>query len=67
MFIVFEGDVWEVSKWIEREFGDHETISLKDYFDGQSVWGVYKVGDEKFTYYYEFIGNGKYTIFVIKD
>lgn len=60
--VVFEGSVTEVAEYINKVVGPHETICLKDYFKSD-VYGVYKEGDEKFRYYYECLGNGKYTIF----
>ena len=60
--IVFEGNVKEVSEFIQKVVGDHQTISLKEYFNSD-VYGVCKEGDEKFRYYYECLGDGKYTVF----
>lgn len=60
--IVFEGNVKEVSEFIKQVVGDHQTINLKEYFQSD-VYGVYKEGDEKFRYYYECLGDGKYTVF----
>jgi len=60
--IVFEGNVKEVSEFIKQVVGDHQTINLKEYLQSD-VYGVYKEGDEKFRYYYECFGDGKYTVF----
>ena len=65
--IVHEGDVYEVVKWIKDKIGKHEVLCLKEYFNGQDVYGVYLEGDEKFRYYYECIGKGNYTIFVVNE
>ena len=63
--VIFEGDVKEVSNWINKNIGNHETISIRDYFKDE-VWGVYKNGEENFSYYYQCLGNGRYSIFVIQ-
>lgn len=65
--IVFEGDVYEVVKWIKDKIGKHEVLCLKEYFEGQDVYGVYLEGDEKFRFYYECVGNGHYTVFVVNE
>jgi len=65
--IVFEGDVCEVVKWIKDKLGKHEVLCLREYFDGQQVYGVYLEGDEKFRYYYECVGKGHYTVFVVNE
>ena len=39
--VVFEGNVGEVSTWIKKHVGDHNTVSLKDYFKDE-VFGVHK-------------------------
>lgn len=65
--IVHEGDVCDVVKWIKDKIGKHEVLSLREYFNGQDVYGVYLEGDEKFRYYYECVGRGHYTVFVIND
>lgn len=62
--IVFEGDVYEVTKYVREHINEKtDTISLREYFNGDDVWGIYVIGDEKFRLYYQFIGNGRYTIF----
>lgn len=65
--IVFEGDVYETVKWINDKLGKHEVLCLREYFDDQQVYGVYLEGDEKFRYYYQCLGKGKYVIFVINE
>ena len=53
--IVFEGNVTEVTQFIKEHVKEKtETISLKEYFNGDDIWGVYVPGDEKFRYYYTF-------------
>lgn len=63
--VVFEGDVSEVSNWIKKHVGEHDTVNLKDYFKDE-VFGVHKVGEEKYSYYYQCLGNGRYSIFIIQ-
>ena len=64
--VVFEGDVKDVTAFIRREMPCHQTLSLQDYFK-EEVWGVYKEGEEKFRYYYQCLGKGKYSVFVIRE
>jgi hypothetical protein len=63
--VVFEGSVGEVSTWIKKHVGDHDTVSLKDYFKDE-VFGVHKAGEEKYRYYYQCLGKGRYSIFTIQ-
>jgi len=63
--VVFEGDVKEVSNWINKNIGEHNTVSLKEYFEAE-VWGVYKNGEENYKYYYQCLGKGRYSIFTIQ-
>jgi hypothetical protein len=63
--VVFEGDVGEVSTWIKKHVGDHDTVSLKDYFKDE-VFGVHKAGEEKYRYYYQCLGKGRYSVFTIQ-
>jgi hypothetical protein len=63
--VVFEGDVGEVSTWIKQHVGDHNTVSLKDYFKDE-VFGVHKAGEEKYRYYYQCLGKGRYSVFTIQ-
>jgi hypothetical protein len=62
--VVFEGNVGEVSAWIKKHVGDHDTVSLKDYFKDE-VFGVHKAGEEKYRYYYQCLGKGRYSVFTI--
>lgn len=63
--VVFEGNVGEVSTWIKKHVGDHDTVSLKDYFKDE-VFGVHKAGEEKYSYYYQCLGKGRYSVFTIQ-
>jgi len=63
--VVFEGDVKEVCNWITKQIGEHQTVSLKEYFEAE-VWGVYKNGEENYKYYYQCLGKGRYSIFKIQ-
>ena len=63
--VVFEGDVKEVCDWINKNIGHHNTVSLQDHFKYE-VWGVYKNGEENFSYYYQPLGHGKYSMFIIQ-
>ena len=64
--VVFEGDVKDVTAFIRREMPCHQTLSLRDYFK-EEVWGVYKEGEENFRYYYQCLGKGKYSVFVMRE
>jgi hypothetical protein len=63
--VVFEGNVGEVSTWIKKHVGDHDTVSLRDYFKDE-VWGVHKIGEENYRYYYQCLGKGRYSIFTMQ-
>ena len=63
--VVFEGNVQEVSSWITEHIGDHQTVPLQDHFNAE-VWGVYKNGEENYRYYYQCLGHGRYSIFIIQ-
>ena len=66
--VVFEGTVTDVTQFIKQHIKEKtDSISLKEYFNGDDIWGVYVPGDEKFRYYYQCLGNGRYTVFVIND
>ena len=66
--VVFEGTVVDVTKFIKEHVKEKtETLCLKEYFRGDDVWGVYVPGDEKFRYYYQGLGKGKYVVFVINE
>ena len=65
--IVFEGDVREVTDFIRKHVKEKtETLSLKEYFQSD-VWGVYVQGEDKFRYYYQCLGQGRYSVFVINE
>jgi len=63
--VVFEGNVHEVTTWIQKQIGEHKTVSLRDYFKDE-VWGVHKIGEEKYRYYYQCLGKGRYSIFTMQ-
>ena len=66
--VVFEGTVVEVTEFIKLHIKEKtDSLNLKDYFNGDDVWGVYVPGDEKFRFYCQCLGNGKYTVFVINN
>lgn len=66
--VVYEGNVAEVTQFIKKHITEKtDTISLKEYFNGSDVWGVHVPGEDKFRYYYQCLGNGKYTVFVIHE
>jgi len=65
--VVFEGDVSDVTKFIREHVKEKtDTISLKEHFQSE-VWGVYVPGEEKFRYYYQCLGKGRYSVFVINE
>ena len=65
--VVFEGDVREVTEFIRKHVNEKtETIGLKEYFEAD-VWGVYVQGEEKFRFYYQCLGHGRYAVFVINE
>jgi len=65
--VVFEGDVSDVTKFIREHVKEKtDTISLKEHFKAD-VWGVYVPGEEKFRYYYQCLGKGRYSVFVINE
>jgi hypothetical protein len=63
--VIFEGDVEEVCNWITKQIGEHQTVSLKEHFQ-DDIFGVYKNGEENYSYYYQCLGNGRYSIFIIQ-
>jgi len=66
--VVFEGTVVDVTRFIKEHVKvKTETLNLKEYFNNDEVWGVYVPGEEKFRYYYQCLGNGRYSIFVINE
>jgi hypothetical protein len=65
--VVFEGDVREVTDFIRKHVKEKTgTIGLKEHFEAD-VWGVYVEGEEKFRFYYQCLGHGRYSVFVIND
>jgi hypothetical protein len=65
--VVFEGDVREVTDFIRKHVKEKtQTIGLKEHFEAD-VWGVYVEGEEKFRFYYQCLGHGRYSVFVIND
>lgn len=66
--VVFEGTVVEATQFIKEQVKvKTETLSLREYFNGDDVWGVYVPGEEKFRYYYQSLGKGRYSVFVINE
>lgn len=66
--IVFEGNVSEVTVFIKTNIKEKtDTLCLKEYFNGEDVWGVYVRGDEKFRFYYQCMGKGKYIVFTTEE
>jgi hypothetical protein len=65
--VVFEGDVREVTVFIQEHVKEKtQTLRMNEYFEAD-VWGVYVEGEEKFRYYYQCLGNGRYSVFVINE
>lgn len=65
--VVFEGDVKEVTNFIKEHVKEKtQTIGLKEHFEAD-VWGVYVEGENKFRYYYQCLGHGRYSVFVIHE
>jgi len=65
--VVFEGDVKEVTDFIRKHVKEKtQTIGLKEHFDAD-VWGVYVQGEETFRFYYQCLGHGRYSVFVINE
>jgi hypothetical protein len=65
--VLFEGDVREVTDFIRKHVKEKtQTIGLKEHFEAD-VWGVYVEGEEKFRFYYQCLGHGRYSVFVIND
>ena len=62
--VVFEGDVRDVTNWIQKKLGHHETVNLKEYFEDE-IYGVHKQGEDSYIYYYQCLGNGRYSVFII--
>ena len=65
--VVFEGDVRAVTTFIREHVKvPTQTLNMRDYFEAD-VWGVYVEGEEKFRYYYQCLGHGRYSVFVINE
>jgi len=65
--VVFEGDVREVTDFIRKHVKEKtQTHNLHDYFQAD-VWGVHVEGEETFRFYYQCLGHGRYSVFVIND
>jgi hypothetical protein len=65
--VVFEGDVREVTNFIRKHVKEKtETIALKEHFEAD-VWGVYVEGEETFRFYYQCLGHGRYSVFIINE
>ena len=65
--VVFEGNVQEVTNFIKEHVKEKtQTIGLKEHFEAD-VWGVYVEGEEKCRFYYQCLGHGRYSVFVIND
>jgi len=66
--IIFEGSIKEITYWLYANFGQYDTISLKEIF-GEDVIGVFKPEekpkDNKYQYYYQYSGEYRYIIFQI--
>ena len=66
--VVSEGTVVDVTEFIKKHVKEKtDTLNLKEYFNGDDVWGVYVPGEEKFRYYYQCLGKGKYIVFIINE
>jgi hypothetical protein len=65
--VVFEGDVKAVTDFMREHVKEKtNTLHLRDYFEAD-VWGVYVEGEDKFRYYYQCLGHGRYAVFVINE
>lgn len=65
--VVFEGNVLDVTQFIKKHVNEKtDSINLRDYF-GEEVWGVHVPEEERFRFYYQCLGNGKYTVFIINE
>jgi len=66
--VVSEGTVVDVTEFIKKHVKEKtDTLNLREYFNGDDVWGVYVPGEEKFRYYYQCLGKGKYIVFIINE
>jgi len=65
--VVFEGDVKEVTNFIKEHVKvKTQTLNLRDHFQAD-VWGVYVEGEETFRFYYQCLGHGRYSVFIINE
>ena len=65
--VVFEGDVKEVTNFIKEHVKEKtQTLNLRDHFQAD-VWGVYVEGEQTFRYYYQCLGHGRYSVFIINE
>ena len=65
--VVFEGDVKEVTDFMRKHVKEKtDTVSLREYFEAD-VWGVHVPGEETFRYYYQCLGHGRYSVFIINE
>jgi hypothetical protein len=65
--VVFEGNVQEVTNFIKEHVKEKtQTLNLRDHFQAD-VWGVHVEGEEKFRFYYQCLGHGRYSVFVINE
>lgn len=63
--VIFEGNVSEVTNWIQKNVGIHSTVNLKEYFEDE-IYGVHKQEEDSYIYYYQCLGKGRYSIFTIQ-
>jgi hypothetical protein len=65
--VIFEGDVKEVTNFIKEHVKEKtQTLNLRDHFQAD-VWGVHVEGEETFRFYYQCLGHGRYSVFVIYE
>jgi len=65
--VVFEGDVKEVTNFIKEHVKEKtQTLNLRDHFQSD-VWGVHVEGEDTFRFYYQCLGHGRYSVFVINE
>jgi len=65
--VVFEGNVQEVTNFIKEHVKEKtQTLNLRDHFQAD-VWGVHVEGEETFRFYYQCLGHGRYSVFVINE
>jgi hypothetical protein len=64
---VFEGNVQEVTNFIKEHVKEKtQTLNLRDHFQAD-VWGVHVEGEQTFRFYYQCLGHGRYSVFVINE